>query len=178
MAASQFVRKPDEPGQRTRCLDHRKSAIAAEPVLAFDHHGKVEALVENLGEWPCRIQCQRTQHRLHFALEVGLEPFGLRFGPGVRGDEYHAVSCEFRQQHLVQQLVLLVDQAHGAVANRLEGLRDRQPVGRALHRACIEKLLQARHADFEKLVQVRAADAKIFHALEQGNAPVLGLRLM
>src|SRR5579859_2308460 len=52
--------------------------------------------------------------------EVLGDPFGLRRGPGLRLDEHHAALAQFGQEHIVQQLVLLIDQAHGMQSNRLQ----------------------------------------------------------
>ncbi len=99
----------------------------------------------------------------------------MRFSPGVRRHEHHTILREFPQQDVGQQLVLLVDEARGAGADRLQCLRDRKPVGGPVNGAGIEKLLQARHPNLKKLVEVRAGDAQKLHALEQRYSAVLGL---
>ena len=61
MAAAEFVRQPDQPRQGTRRLHHGEAAVAAEPVLALDHDGEIQALVEYLRERPRGIQRQRAR---------------------------------------------------------------------------------------------------------------------
>ncbi len=175
VAAAQFVRQPDQARQRARRLHHGEAAVAAEAVLAFDHDGEIQALVEYLRERPRGIQRQRAQDRLHLAAEIVGQPRGLGLGPGFRRDEHHAVVREFRHEHVVQQLVLLVDQAHGAGADGLQLLGNRQAVRTALHRAGLQQFLEAGDADLEELVEIGARDAQELHPLEQRNAAVLGL---
>ncbi len=126
VAAAELVGQADQARQRTRRLHHREAAVAAESILAFDHHREVQALVENLREWPRRIECQRAQHRLDLAAEIIGEPRGLGLGPHFRRDEHDAVLGEFGHEHIVQQLILLIDQAHRAGADGLQLFRDRQ----------------------------------------------------
>ena len=82
---------------------------------------------------------------------------------------------ELRHEHVVQHFVLLVDQAHGARADRLQLLGHGQPVRPALDRAGLQQLLEARDANLEELVEIRAGDAQESDPLEQRNAAVLGL---
>src|SRR5579863_866593 len=82
VAAAEFVGQLDEARQGARRLHHGEPAIAAESVLAFDHHREIQALVEYLRERARRIERQRTQHRLHFTAEIVGEPRGLCGGPG------------------------------------------------------------------------------------------------
>ena len=175
MPAAQLIGQPNEPRQRARRLDHRKSAVAPEAILAFDDDGEIQALVQHLGERARGIQRQGAQHRLHFAAEILGQPLRLRVGPRVRREENHAVPRELRHQHVVEQLVLLIDQARGARADRLQLLGDRQSVRAALHRAGLQQLLEARDPDLEEFVEIGAGDAQESHPLEQRNGGVLGL---
>ena len=70
---------------------------------------------------------------------------------------------------------MLVDQTHGAGANRLQLLGTDNPSGPALNRAGFQQLLEARYADLEELVEVRARNAQELHAFQQRDALVLGL---
>ncbi len=111
--AAEFIGQPDEARQGTRRLHHGKAAVAPESILALDDDREIQALVEYFRKGPRRIQCQRTQHRLDLAAEIIRDPSGLSVGPGFRLDEHHAARREFRHEHIVQQLVLLIHQAHG-----------------------------------------------------------------
>src|SRR5580700_5154101 len=112
---------------------------------------------------------------LHIAAEIVGQPRGLGLGPHFRRHEHHAVMREFRHEHIVQQLVLLVDEANGALANRLQLLRNRQSVRAQLDGAGFLQLLEAGDADLEEFVEVGARDAQKPHPLEQRDAAVLGL---
>ena len=92
-----------------------------------------------------------------------------------RRDEHHAILGEFRHEHIVQQLVLLIDEAHGSSANRLQLFGHRQTVRSSLHGAGLQQLLETGDADLEEFVEVRARDAQKPHSLEQRNTAVLGL---
>src|SRR5580704_3870104 len=113
MPTAEFVGKPYEPRQRTRRLHHGETAVAPETVLALDHDCEVQALVENLRKGAGGIERQRAEHRLDFAAEVVRQPIGLRFGPHVRRYENDAVSRKLRHEYVVEQFILLIDQAHG-----------------------------------------------------------------
>ncbi len=67
IAAAELVGQPDQARQGARRLHHREAAVAAESVLAFDHHREVQALVEYFRERPRRVQSQRAEHRLDLA---------------------------------------------------------------------------------------------------------------
>ena len=175
VAAAELVGQPDEARQGTRRLHHGEPAVAAESVLAFDHDGEIQALVEYFREGARRIERQRAQHRLDLAAEIVGQPRGLRVGPHLGRHEHDAVLREFRHEHIVQQLVLLIDQAHARVRIAFSCSRDRQSVGSALHRAGFQQLLEAGDADLEELVEIGAGDAEESHPLEQRNAAVLGL---
>ena len=174
-------RLPSSSGSRMRRGRERgacttaRPAVAAEAVLALDHDGEVQALVEHLRERARRVERQRAQHRLDFPVEIPLEPCGLRFGPAVRRDEHDAVLGQLRHEHIVQDLVLLLDQARSPRADRLQLLGDGQPVRTDLQRARLQQLLQARDPDLEELVEVGAGDAEEPDPFEQGYAAVLRL---
>ena len=175
VAASQLVRQANQPWQRPRCLHHCETAIAPESVLALDHDRKIQALIQDFRKRPCRIERQRTQHRLDFAGEVRGQPFGLRLGPGIGGDEHHAVFRELRHESVVEQLILLVDQSSRARADGPQNFRHGKPVARGLGCAGFEQLFQSGHSDFEEFIQVGATDAQELDALEQRDADVLRL---
>ena len=156
MAVAQFVRQLDQARQGARRLHHGESTVAAEAILALDNDGEVQALVENLREGARRIQCKRAQYRFHLAREVLGNPAGLRRGPGLRFDEYDAALGQFGHEHIVQQLVLFIDQAHCIQSNRLQLFRHRQPIGAALDRPGLQQLFEAGHANLEKLIENRA----------------------
>ena len=119
--------------------------------------------------------CIRDRYGFDLAAEIIGQPGGLRLGPGVGRHEHHAVLGEFRHERVVQQLILLVDQAYRAVADRPQDLGHCQPVHRDLERADLEQFFQAGDPDFEKLVQVGARDAQEFDAFQQRNAQILRL---
>ncbi len=167
VAAAKLVGQADQARQRTGGLHHGEAAVAAETVLAFDHDGEVQALVENLREGPCRVQRQWAQYGLDLAAEVVRQPRRLGLRPGFRRDEYHAALREFRQEHIVQQLVLLVDQTHGTRPDRLQLVGDRQSVRTALYGARFLQLLEAGHANLEEFIEVGAGDAQKTHPLQQ-----------
>ena len=175
LTASQFVRNPDEPRQRTRGLNDGEAAVAPKPVLPLDDDREIQALVEYLGKRSRRIERERTQHRFHLAREVSGDPCTLRLRPGFRVKEDHAMFGEFRHEAVVQQGVLLADQSGGAGADGLQLLRGRHPVGRGLGRAGFDEFLETGDPDFEEFVQVRARDAQELDALQHGQPGIPGL---
>jgi hypothetical protein len=116
LTAAEFVRQAYQARQRARRLDHGQTAVAPEAILALHHDGEVQALVENLRKGPRGVERQRAQAPARPHVEIILKPFRLRFGPRVRLDEHHAVLGQFRHEHVVQQFVLLIDQAQCARA--------------------------------------------------------------
>ncbi len=62
--------KADQAWQGSRCLYDGAMAWAAKGVCAAQSHDKVQALVENSGEWPCRIEGGRAEYWFYFAMKV------------------------------------------------------------------------------------------------------------
>jgi hypothetical protein len=106
---------------------------------------------------------------------AGSRASGLSLGPHFRRDEDHAVLGEFGHEHVVQQLVLFVDEAHGAGANRLQLLGHRQSVRSALYGAGFQQFFEAGDPDLEEFVEVCAGDAQEPYSFQQGNTAILGL---
>jgi hypothetical protein len=137
---------------------------------------KLRLLLSTLGNGTRRIERQRAQHRLDFPLEVLLASHAcLSFSPAFRRNEHHTVLGELRHEHVVQDLILLLDEVRGAHANRFQLVGDGQAVRTALQRARLQELLQARDSNLEELVEIGARNAQELDPFEQGNAAVLRL---
>ena len=175
MSAAQLIGKPNETRQGAGRLDDCKAAVAPEPVLALDDHGEIQALVEDFGERPGGIQRQWAQHRLDFAEKIARQPGRLSLGPAVRRHEDDAVFREFRHEHIVEQLILLIDQPHRASADGLQLVGDAESIRTALQCAGLQKLLEARHPDLKEFVEIRAGNAQESYSLQERNPAVLGL---
>ena len=169
VAAAELVGQLDQARQGTRRLHHREAAVAAESILALDHDREIQALVEYFRKRARRVQSQGAEHGLDLVPEIVGQPRGLGLGPHFGGDEHDAVLREFGHEHIVQQLILLIDQAHGTSANRLQLFGHRQSVRAALHCAGLQQLFQAGDPDLEEFVQVRTRDAEESDPLEQRN---------
>ena len=83
---------------------------------------------------------------------------------------------ERREDQLIQQLVLVLDQRQRAFVNRGQLLGHAHAVGPAAERAQLLALLQAGDANLEELVEVGAGDAEEADALEQRQRLVVNLR--
>ena len=90
-------------------------------------------LVEHARERVRRVEADRREHRQQLAHEVVADPGALRPGPVLAPREHHALLRQRRQQHAVQQPVLLADQRarlrrHQLVdLRRAAAVRDRTP---------------------------------------------------
>ena len=81
-----------------------------------------------------------------------------------------------RENQLIQQLVLILDQRQRALVNRRQLFGHAHAVGPAAERAQLQALLQAGDADLEELVEVGAGDAEKADALQQRQRFVVRLR--
>ena len=171
-----FGRQADDARQRARRPHQGHVALAAEGVLALEHDGQVEALVEDARERMGGIQTQRRQHRQDLVLEVALQPAPLLGGPAVAREEADALGGERRLQCVVPELVLCTHQIEGARADARQHLGRRHAVGPGLEIAEHQLVLEYRDAHFEELVEVGVGDAQESQPLQQGHALVLGLR--
>ncbi len=122
-----------------------------------------------------RVQSHRADHRQQLLLEVLAQPFFLRVAPLAAAHEMDLLVRELRDQHFVEDPVLLTDHLVGPLADGGEDLGGRLLVGVDLHRAGFGLLQQARDPDLEELVEVGAADAEELEALEQRIRRILRL---
>ena len=63
-------RQADDARQRARRAHERHVPLAAERVLAFQHHHEVQALVEDARERMRRVEPERREHRQTFVAEI------------------------------------------------------------------------------------------------------------
>ncbi len=143
--------------------------------MPFSLHDEVQALVLDARERARRVEREWRQHGLDFLVEMVLEPAGLLGGPVPGMREADARGFHGRCQHIVQQRVLLVDQARRALVDRRQLFGQGQRLGPCLHRAQLQTLLQARDADLEEFIEVAARDAEEAHALEERERCILAL---
>ena len=170
------VRQADDARQHARRLHDRGARIAPERVAAFELDREIEALVEDARERVRRVEPDGRQHRHHFAEEVVADPFLLRRRPLGAAQEADLLLRERGEDLVVQQPVLLLDDALHLRRDLPERLQRREPVRSRRDRAHLDLLLQPRDADLEELVQVGGDDAQEAQALEQRHRAVLGLR--
>src|SRR5581483_5772250 len=84
---------------------------------------EIQALVLNARERAGRIQAQRAQYRLDFALEILLQPLRCLRRPGQAAQEADALGGQGGQQDLIQTAVLFRHQLEGALVEGREQLR-------------------------------------------------------
>jgi hypothetical protein len=149
-----FFRQLDDAGQSARCLHDGGAGIAAEGILAFEFHGEIEALVEHAREGVGRIQTDGREHRHDFAAEITVDPGLLLFRPFRTLVEADALLPQGRQDHLVEQVVLLLNQSVGFLDDVAEDIMGAAPVGAGGMAAQLDLFLDAGDTDLEKLVEV------------------------
>jgi hypothetical protein len=163
--------------KHARGLHDGHARIPAERVAPFQLHREIEALVEHAREGMRRVEPDRREHGHHLAEEIVAHPLLLRRRPLSPAQEPDALLRERGKDLLVEEPVLLLDdalRARGHLAKDVERRHAVGPDGR--HRRELDLLLQARDADLEELVQVRRDDAEEFQPLQDRDALVLGLR--
>ena len=170
------LRQADDARQGARHLHDGELRIAPECVLARQAHDEVQALVLNARERPCRIQAERCEDGLDFLGEVVREPIALFRGRCLGVHELDALGRQRRENQLIQQLILVLDQRQRAFVNRRQLFGHAHAVGAGAERAQLLALLQAGDADLEELIEVRAGDAEKPDALQQRQRFVVHLR--
>ena len=140
-------------------------------LLALQLQHRREAAVRDERERMRRIDGQRRQDREDLVDEILLEPgtFGGReLGGGQHGDAGLAqLALQGRPDAL-----LLVHQDRGAVADRGQLLRRRQPVVAQQRRAIRQHVDEPRHTDHVEFVEVGRRNRQEAHPLEQRMARV------
>jgi hypothetical protein len=172
-AAGDARRQLHHARQHARGLHDRGARLAAERILALELDREVERLVQHARERMRRVQADRGEHRHHFTEEVRAHPFLLRWRPVVATQEADALGGELRQQLVVEQPVLALDQLVRALRDHREQLARRNAVGLGTDRAERDLLLQPADADLEELVEVARHDAQVAQAFEQRVLRVL-----
>ena len=110
-----------------------------------------------------RIQAHRGEQRLHLVLKIGFNPLLLGMVALVVRQDMDAVFGKGRQQRLVVQLVLLIDQGMGTLTDAVMAVRAEGT--RMLSLARSTQMQFGTH--FKKLVQIGRHDAQIAQTLEQ-----------
>ncbi len=167
--------KLHEPRQGARGADDGHAAVAPEGVLALEGDDEVQALVEHPREGMRRVEGDGAQHRGELPREVALDPGGLAPVPLAAADEADVLRVQARNQHLVQDPVLLVHEGMADLRDAPELIRRAEVVGAALRGAVGDLLLEPGDADLEELVEVRGRDAQEAQAFEERDALVLRL---
>ena len=175
-AVAQLARQQDHARQHARRLHDGGVGTAPEGVLAFEFDGEVEALVEDAREGVRGVEPDRRQYRHHLAQEEAADPLALRLVPVRAAQEADAFGVERRQDFLVEQRVLRLDQGARFGADAQQVFLRRQAVGGDRLRAELDLFLESGDADLEELVQVAADDAQEAQSFEQRMARVLRLR--
>ena len=122
------------------------------------------------------IESYRAQHRCQLAAEIAPQPLLLATVEFVTAQEADALGCKPWQQHVVEHLVLLIDELVGNHTDALQLLRRRQVVRTALGGSELLLLLEARDPDLEELVEVGAGNAQELQPLQQRHVVVHRLR--
>ena len=126
-------RQAYQSGQRSRCLDDRRPARTPEGVLAFQRHHEIKTLVENAGEGVRRVQSQGTQHREQLLAEKILQPAFRSRTPMRAANKTNVLFFQLRNQLLVENPVLFVDDLVGLFADLAHHLGRREIIGPRLH---------------------------------------------
>ena len=165
----------NEPRQGARHGDHTQHLRAGTAPLGAQQQRQAEGLVQHARKGMRRVDRDRSQQRVDFALEVVLgELVGLvvQFIPFEQPD---ALLAQFGQQAIVPAGVLGVDKAVDFGGQRGQGFVGAQPVVARLAVAVFDALHEAGLADFDVFVEVAAGDGQELDPLQQGIGRVLGL---
>ena len=175
-AAGDFLRQADDARQGARRLHHGGAGIAAEGVAAGQFDREIEALVEHAREGVRGIEPHRGEHRHQLAEEVVADPRRLGFVPLRAAEKMDALFGQFRNDVVVEKLVLPGHQRMRHVRHRAELLARRHAVGRALGGIGADLFFQSGHPHLEEFVEVARHDAEEFQPFQQRHAEVVGLR--
>ena len=85
----------------------------------------------------------------------------------LRTDGVSDLRGQLREQHLVEHVVLLLDELHRTLSNLFQDFLRGQQIRTARARAYFNALLESRYADFEKLIEVGARNTEETQALEE-----------
>ena len=144
-------------------------------VLRVAHqHGEAQRQVRDVRERPAEPDGQRREHREDLAAEALGELLALLVAERLAADDADAVLGQRGQQLGAQAARLALEVAQDPLADRVEHLRRRAPVGARLGDARVDLVVHAGDADHEELVEVRRVDRGELHALEQRDRRVLG----
>ncbi len=132
MLASGNVRwQCDNPRQRSWRLHDCIAGVAPERILALELNGEVQALVKNPWKRMRRVQPDRCQDWHQFGEEEFPDPLRLRRVPRGPPQEADLLLGHGRNQHVIEQAVLLIDQLPDPLVDPgIDRLR-RQPSGPA-----------------------------------------------
>jgi hypothetical protein len=175
VAAAHFRRHLDHARQNARGLHDGNVGLAAKGIAAFQFHGKVERLVQHLGEGMGRVQPDRREDGHQLVAEEVVHPFLLLFGPFVTAQEDDVFFTQCRKQYITHHCILLAYQFVRGRRNARHDLGRRGAVCQNASWCQLGGFLQPGHAHFEELVQIGGDDAQVFQALEQRQAWVFGL---
>ena len=163
-----------DAGQRPRHLQDREVGVAPERVGALELDDEVQALVLDARERARRIERERREHGFHVLLEVSFEHLVDTAWHAGALQQLDARLDQCRRQHVVEDPVLLADEAACARVDGFQLLADGAPVGAEAGGPALEPLAQARDPDLEELVEVRGADREEADALQQRHRRILG----
>ncbi len=122
-----------------------------------------------------RIEADRREDGLHFAMEIRLDPDALLLVPLRAAEHADPLGAERGQKDVVQGLVLIRDELVRDLAQAVQRLLRSQAVRPGVGEPGLDLLQQARGADLEELVEVRRRDREEPQPLEQRHARVLRL---
>ncbi len=160
-------RQANKAGQRAGHRHHSQHLRPGTAPLGPQQQRQAERLVQNPRKRMRRIDRDRRQQRIHFALEVTLRigaRFFLQFCPLQQPD---SVLAQLRHQPVIPARVLCIDKAMNLGRQRVQRLVRPQPVVPRLPESVLNPLHQPGLADFDILVEIAARDGKEFHALQQ-----------
>ena len=161
--ARQFVRHADDAGQNPGHLDNGNFVFTAKSVFARQTNNEIQRFVGHLRKRVGWVQADWGEQRLHLALEIRFDPVLLDLIAFVVRQNMNATFGKSWQQGLVVQLILLIHQGVGTLADSGMAVQAVGPRMFTLARSAQVQL----GAHFEKLVQVGRHNAQIAQALEQ-----------
>jgi len=136
-------------------------------VDAFQADDKIQALVQYSRERTGRVERNGTEYWLDLVVEVAAQPGQLLRVPACAADETNVVGFQRRNQLVIEQPVLLVNEFMCLLGNRVEHLVRGEHVGPGGRRSHFEALLQTADANFKELVEIGRNDAQELEAFQQ-----------
>ncbi len=127
--------------------------------VGVEDEGAAREVVGEEGKGVRRVEREGGDNRQNFLLKIVSNPFGLLRGPLPATHEMDVLLLHFRNEYVIEDVILFVDVVVGNAADFHQCLVRHHAISAKGLAAIFHLLTQARDTDLEKLVHVAAATA-------------------